>query len=340
MIIEQLLNQGNIRDAKILLVDDHEDGVALLEQILRKAGYSNVFSTTDSRETVPMCDELNPDLLVLDLNMPPPSGYDILDELALRPGKENRMPILVLTADITPLAKLKALSLGARDFLTKPVEQVDLLLRVRNVLETRFAFLQLQRGAAPKPKSADTTNEVVERLFATIACLDPQQAERALRVGKSVARLAKAVGLSTTEAARMESAARLYDVGMLAVPEKIRRNGNLDLEERKILRTHVAAAAQILGPSPSLQLPLEIATSHHERWDGNGYPNGIRGNDIPLSARIVAVAEALDLLVNPEKGKPATTMEEAVLEVIRQSQFAFDPAIAAALERAALAPVA
>jgi putative two-component system response regulator len=340
MIIEQLLNQGNIRDAKILLVDDHEDGVALLDQILRKAGYSNVFSTTDSRETVRMCEELNPDLLVLDLNMPPPSGYDILDQLALRQGKENRMPILVLTADITSLAKLKALSLGARDFLTKPVEQVDLLLRVRNVLETRFAFLQLERGAAPKPKAADTANEVVERLFATIACLDPQQAERAIRVSKSVALLARAVGLSTTEASRMESAARVYDVGMLAVPEGIRRNGNPDLSERKILRTHVIAAAEIIGQSASLKLPLEIATFHHERWDGNGYPNGVRGIDIPLSARIVAVAEALDLLVNPDKGKPAMTTEEAVLEVIRQSQFAFDPAIAAALERAALSPVA
>ena len=145
MIIDQLLNQGNIRDAKILLVDDHEDGVVLLEQILRKAGYQNVFSTTDSRECVRMCEVIGPDLLILDLNMPEPDGYDILDQLALRPETGNRMPILVLTADITPIAKLKALSLGARDFLSKPVEQIDLLLRVRNVLETRFAFLEVEK---------------------------------------------------------------------------------------------------------------------------------------------------------------------------------------------------
>jgi putative two-component system response regulator len=340
MIIDQLINQGNIRDAKIVLVDDHEDGVALLEQILRKAGYSHVFATTDSRETVGMCDELKPDLLILDLNMPPPSGYDILDQLALGPGKEKRMPILVLTADITPMAKLKALSLGARDFLTKPVEQVDLLLRVRNILETRLAFLQLERGPVSKPEDANTGSEVLERIFATIECLDPSQAERAIRVSKSVALLAAAVGLSTAEAARMESAARVYDVGMLAVPEGIRRNGNLDISERKILRTHVSAAARILGESASMKLPLEIATSHHERWDGNGYPSGARGNAIPLSARIVAVAEALDLLVNPENGKRAMTMEEAVLEVSRQSQFAFDPEVAAALERTAIQPAA
>lgn len=329
MIIEQLLNQGNIREAKIVLVDDHEDGVALLEQILRKAGYAHVFATTDSRETVRMCEEISPDLLVLDLNMPPPSGYDILDQLALRPGKENRMPILVLTADITPMAKLKALSLGARDFLTKPVEQVDLLLRVRNVLETRFAFLQLRR----EPKASGSGNEVVDRLFATIECCDPQQAERAVRVSRSVGLLSTAAGLPAAEAAQMESAARIHDLGMLAIPDQVRRSGSLNLEEKKIFRTHVTAAGRILGKTASLKLPFEIATAHHERWDGNGYPNGLSGNAIPLGARIVAVAEALDLLVNPENGKPALSMEEAVSEVTRQSQFAFDPAIVDALRR-------
>lgn len=330
MIIEQLLNQGNIREAKIVLVDDHEDGIALLEQILRKAGYPHVFSTTDSRETARMCGEINPDLLILDLNMPPPSGYDILDQLALRPGKENRMPILVLTADITPMAKLKALSLGARDFLTKPVEQVDLLLRVRNVLETRFAFDQLRRAqqaGEAKAKSADGSSEAVERLFAAMQCWDPRLAEKALRVSRSVGMLAKAMGLSNKDASLMESSARVYDVGMLAVPEDVRRGGNLSVEEKKILRSHAAAARRILGRSAGLKTAVEMATGHHERWDGNGYPNGLSGELIPLGARIVAVAEALDALVNPENGKAALTMEEAVPEVMRQAGFAYDPGV-------------
>src|SRR5262249_31059708 len=157
--------------------------------LLNKAGYANVFATTDSRETVGMCEEIAADLLILDLNMPPPSGYDILDQLALRPGKENRLPILVLTADITPMAKLKALSLGAKDFLTKPVEQVDLLLRVRNLLEMRFAYRQMEQER--KTRSAESKgsggNEILERLSAVIECSDARLAERSARVGRSAA---------------------------------------------------------------------------------------------------------------------------------------------------------
>jgi len=344
MIIEPLLNQGKIREAKLLLVDDHEDGVAVLQQMLHKAGYTNVFATTDSRETVGMCQEIAADLLILDLNMPPPSGYDILDQLALRPGKQNRLPILVLTADITPMAKLKALSLGAKDFLTKPVEQVDLLLRVRNLLETRFAFLQLEQArksrSAEESKSKASTSgtESLERLAAAIECWDPRMAERASRVSRSAALLAKAMGLSSAEAAQLEEAAGVFDVGMLAVPEEIRNHATLSPEDKALFRTHVTAAERILGKTAgghsSLKLPLDIACSHHERWDGGGYPHGLSGEGIPLEARIVAVAEALDLLVHPESGKPPLPVNEAVSEVVRQAGFAFDPAITDALQRA------
>ena len=297
MIIEPLLNHGKIREAKILLVDDHEDGIALLQQMLQKAGYSNVFATTDSRETVRMCEELAADLLILDLNMPPPSGYDILDQLALRPGKETGMPILVLTADITPMAKLKALSLGAKDFLTKPVEQVDLLLRVRNLLETRSLYRQIEqsrntRGEESKARMSRDTNEVLERLFATLECCDPSLAERGTRVGRWAGQLAQAAGLPISEAAQMESAARVFDLGMLAVPIK---SGNPESQARRIrdfLRIHVTAAERMLGKTAAghsaIKLALEIAAHHHERWDGGGYPLGLSGQAIrwvPESSR-------------------------------------------------------
>jgi putative two-component system response regulator len=271
---------------------------------------------------------------------------DILDELALRPRKANAMPILVLTADITPIAKLKALSLGARDFLTKPVEQVDLLLRVRNVLETRFAFFQLEKlrsAEEPKSKALENGNGVLERLFAALECWDPRVAERGVRVSRTAAMLAKAIGLSTAETNQMEAAARIYDLGMLAIPEHVRESVSLQAEERKLLRTHVMVAERILGKtagSARMRMPLEIATSHHERWDGGGYPHGLSGIAIPLGARIVAVAEALDLLVNPEKDKTALSLEEALSEVTRQALFAFDPAIVEALQRAVVRPVA
>jgi putative two-component system response regulator len=349
MNIDPLLNQGKIREAKILVVDDHEDGVMLLQQLLQKAGYANVFATTDSRETVGMCEEIAADLLLLDLNMPPPSGYDILDQLALRPGKENRLPILVLTADITPMAKLKALSLGAKDFLTKPVEQVDLLLRVRNLLETRFAYRQMEQERKARhledsrSKAGADANEIIERLAAVIECCDPQIAERSARVSRSAALLAKAMGLSSAEAGQIEQAAALFDLGMLAVPAEIRKRGTQGPEQRAMLRTHVATGERILGKTRSghggLKLPLEIATGHHEHWDGGGYPQGLRGEAIPLEARIVAVAEALDSLVHPGAGKTPLPVQDAVSEVARQAGFAFDPAIISALQRTLPVPV-
>lgn len=333
MMIEPLLNRGTIREAKILLVDDHEDGVALLQQILQKAGYPHVFPTTDSRETVRMCEEIGADLLILDLNMPPPSGYDILDQLALRPGKENRFPILVLTADITPMAKLKALSLGAKDFLTKPVEQVDLLLRVRNLLEMQFASRQIEQ--ARHARGADGGNDVLDRLFATIECCDRRLAERSVRISRWAALLAKSIGLSTQEVNRIEKATRVHDLGMLAIPEDLRNCTVLSAEEKRIYRTHVSVVDRILGVtaggSDGLKVPLEIATCHHERWDGGGYPLGLSGEAIPLPARIVAVAGAIDLLMHPETCVAGASMEGAFSEVARNAGFAFDPAIIKAL---------
>lgn len=143
------MTETEIRQGKVLIVDDQDDGVVLVEQMLRKSGYANVTGTTDSRQTLKLCEDFQPDLLILDLNMPPPSGYEILELLATRPHPEPYFPIMVLTADMTPMAKVRALSMGAKDFLTKPVERVELLLRVRNLLETRLVYRQLEMQRIP-----------------------------------------------------------------------------------------------------------------------------------------------------------------------------------------------
>ena len=332
-----------IRQAKIFVVDDQEDGVVLLQQMLAKAGYANVYATTDSRKTLSMYQELTPDLLILDLHMPPPNGYEILDQLAVRPNKELFFPILVLTADITPIAKLKALSLGAKDFLTKPVEHVDLLLRVRNLLETRLLYYQLERerrlrtmGEADA-RARQSGQEILDRLATAMDCCDPRLTERAARVSETVSRLAETMGLPSDFAAELERAARIYDLGMLAVPAALHhKSGALSQDEKTSIRNHTAAAERILaGEGGDLELPRKVATAHHERWDGDGYPNGLKGDEIPLPARIVAVAEAFDQLTHPGDDRPPMTIDEALAEITRQSGFAFDPAIAAALQQSA-----
>jgi putative two-component system response regulator len=330
-----------IRQAKILLVDDQEDGVALLQQMLHRAGYPNVIATTDSRQTLPLDREVAPDLLILDLHMPPPSGYEILDQLAVRPNKDTFFPILVLTADIMPIAKLKALSLGAKDFLTKPVEHVDLLLRVRNLLETRLVYSQLEQerrwrsAREAEGKVLGYEAEILERLRVTMECCDPRLSERAARVSQMAARLVDAAGLSAELAGQIERAAHVYDLGMLAVPAEIRnRWGVLSPEEKNIVKKHAGAAERILSHGGGLlAVAREIATTHHERWDGAGYPNGLKGEAIPLPARIVAVAEEFDILTHPSGDGQACTPEEALAEILRQGGFAFDPSIAEKLGR-------
>ena len=341
------MTESLIRQAKIFLVDDQEDGVVLLEQMLRKAGYSNLFSTTDSRQALSLYQQISPDLLILDLHMPPPDGYEVLDQLAIRPVKETYSPILVLTADITPIAKLKALSMGARDFLTKPVEQVDLLLRVRNLLETRMAYRELEQERLLRSaeravhSSFQPEGEVLARLGLILECCDTELSERAGRVSRTAALIAEAAGLSSESAARIEQASRVYDLGMLAVPDEVRhKSAPLSREERQLLRNHTWAAEKILkGSDGALTMVRDIAVGHHERWDGGGYPNGLRGEAIPVPARIVAVAEAFDLLTHDTAEKPGMSAQDAIAEILRQSGFAFDPEMAVALAHA-LAPAA
>ena len=130
--------------SRILMVDDEDSNVVVLERLLRQAGYVNIHGTTDSRMAVPLYNQLSPDIVFLDLQMPDPNGFDLLEHFAkVRPEEGPYVPILVLTADITPGTKLKALALGASDFVTKPFERCELLLRTRNLLESRFLYRQL-----------------------------------------------------------------------------------------------------------------------------------------------------------------------------------------------------
>jgi len=130
--------------SRILIVDDEDSNVVVLERLLRQAGYVNIYGTTDSRATVPLYNQISPDIVFLDLHMPDPNGFDLLEHFAkIKPEEGPYVPVLVLTADITPGTKLKALALGANDFVTKPIERCELLLRTRNLLETRLLYCEL-----------------------------------------------------------------------------------------------------------------------------------------------------------------------------------------------------
>lgn len=328
-----------IHDAKILTVDDNEEHVATIEQILRRAGYRWVQSTADSRQALTLVDATAPDMLILGLQMPAPDGFAILDQLALKTIRDPWMAILVLTKDAAPSAKLKALSMGASDFLSKPIDRVDLLARTRTLLAWRFAekharLEKEKRLASQKlPRGREAGLDVIDRLAVIAACLDPDRAQCGERVAALSVQVASRLNLDQAFLARLGGAARLFDLGMLALPESIRNSqAPLTAEERLQMARHTQAAERMLSgtDSPMLEMAREIGLAHHERWDGSGYPNGTKGADTPLAARIVAVAHVYDALITNRPYRPALPPAEAVAEVKRQSGYAFDPHVVAA----------
>ncbi len=311
-----------VRVGRILIVDDQEANVRLLERILQQAGFGNVKSTTDSRLAIPLFAGFRPDLILLDLHMPNVDGFQIMEGLRGRIADGAYLPILVLTADITPEVKQRALAGGARDFLTKPLDATEVILRIRNLLETRVLHLQLQdQNEVLEEKVLDRTREleqaqieILERLALAAEYRDDDTGRHTYRVGETSAYLARALAVPDAQVELIRRAAPLHDVGKIGIPDDILlKPDRLTPDEFEVMKTHTTIGARILSGSkfPLLQLAQQIALAHHERWDGGGFPEGIGGEAIALEARIVAVADAYDAMTSNRPYRKALSKEEA-----------------------------
>ena len=315
-----------VKDGRILIVDDEPRNVLLLERLLAVAEFTNVASTTDSSEVLARCVEEQPDLLLLDLQMPSPDGFEVMTQLEPWLTGTTRMPILVLTADGTRETKMRALSSGASDFLSKPFDTTEVVLRVKNLLLTRLLALELrnhnqlleQRVRERTRELEEARLEVVERLALAADYRDDATGEHARRVGRIAAMIARALELPEATVELIRHAAPLHDIGQVAVSDAILlKSGNLTADEFEAMKLHTIVGAEILGRSRSelLRMSEEIALTHHEWWDGSGYPAGLKGEEIPLTGRIVAVADVFDTLTDSRPYKPAWPFERAVAEV-------------------------
>jgi len=286
----------------ILVVDDEESNVLLLTRLLEQAGHSGVLGTTDPRAVLPLYQAVSPNLILLDLHMPHVDGFAVMERLRPYIPPESYLPVVILTADIAPEAKRRALAAGAKDFLTKPFDATEVLLRIRNLLETRRLHRQLQEhNRLLKEKVRERTRqleeariEILERLALAAEYRDDATGQHTHRVGQTAALLARALGLPEAQVELIRRAAPLHDIGKIGVPDGILlKPGPLTAEEFEMMKAHTVIGARILSCSrfPLLQMAQRIALSHHERWDGRGFPQGLRGEAIPLEARIVAVAE-------------------------------------------------
>jgi len=334
-------SQRRDKSGRILVVDDQEQNIRLLTRILAKAGYDDVASTTNSDEALSLYIQFKPDLVLLDLHMNGKDGFQVLEEIMLQSG-DGYLPVLMITADDSAEVKRHALALGAKDFVGKPFDSAEVLLRINNLLETHFLYkrlrgqnVELERKVADRTRELEQSQlEVLERLAAAVEFRDDDTGNHTRRVGHVSALLAAEVGLDPISTELIRRAAPLHDIGKVGIPDSILlKAGPLTAEEFEIMKTHTVIGSRMLskGRSELVRVSQRIARSHHEWWDGSGYPDRVSGQSIPLEARIVAIADFLDALTHERPYRPARGIDETLAEIKRRAGSHFDPTIAKAL---------
>jgi putative two-component system response regulator len=348
-----------VQNPKIAIVDDQPINIKVVQKYLKLAGYERFATTTDSQVAVQLIDRERPDVLLLDVMMPHVSGLEILSTLR-GDARFADLPVIILTADTEKATKLDALKRGATEFLNKPVDSVELETRLRNVLVAKarhdclrkYAWELELEVAIRCTELAEAHREVVHCLATLSEYRDNETGRHIIRVGRYAEILAKHLGMDQEFVARIRDAAPLHDVGKIAVPDEIlKKPGKLDDAERALMRTHCDLGRSVCSQqesspagklrshvqlgrrltanssSPLLQMAGSIAYTHHERWDGAGYPQGLQGEDIPIEGRITALADVFDALTSQRPYKAAFSVERS-MEILEEERGRhFDPQV-------------
>jgi putative two-component system response regulator len=305
----------------VIVVISAEPGVAaVLEQVLSP---HEVHAATADR-ALEVVASTRPQLALVDLD-DPAGGVDLLATLAPWIGGEPPLPVIAITPAGAADARRRARAAGAKDFLAKPLDPTEIVARVENVLAAAQLTAQ---GGELNLELERTRLESVERLARLAEYRDDATYEHPQRVGRTAALLAEQLGLAKDVVASIRRAAPLHDVGKVGVPDRILlKPSRLTAAEFELMKNHTLIGAEILAGSswPILQLAEEIAISHHERWDGTGYPDGKVEDEIPISGRIVIVADNFDALTHSRPYADAWDPEKAAAEIRRQSGQHFDP---------------
>ena len=305
-----------------------------LERMLADGGFERVVTALEAELVLEAVAGGHPDLILLDLEVGGRDGLEVLCDLSRVDGYEVAPPVVVVARECSRETVRRALNYGAADFVIWPVDQGELALRVRNHLKMRQTALVL--GDRLHGAEADLERErleSVERLALAAEARDRGMGAHLRRIELLTGAIARRLGWSPDECRRVARAARVHDIGKIAIPDSILlKPGHLSEQERERMRTHAAIGADILAGSrsPVLQIAEQIARSHHERWDGGGYPDGLAGERIPIAARVVAVADAFDAMTSERPYRAAGSLADAVAAIAAESGSQFDPGVVSA----------
>ncbi len=329
------MNNSTRAKERILIVDDELANLKLLDKMLQSQGYQQLVLISDPREVIDSYKKSRPDLILLDINMPHLDGYQVMEQLKAI-NDPLLPPIVILTAQSGKDYLLRALAAGARDFITKPFDRNELLMRVRNLLDAQLAHCLLhdQKAVLEKMVLARTEElratrlQVVQRLGMAAEYRDEETGNHILRMSHVSALLAKSAGWNEADCELLLNASPMHDIGKIGIPDAILlKPGKFEPHEWEIMKTHAAIGAKLLDGDESdlMNMAREIALTHHEKWDGSGYPNGLSGEAIPEAGRIAALADVFDALTSVRPYKKAWTVEDAVNLIRENSGKHFDP---------------
>ncbi len=329
-------SEAKLAPLKIMIIDDQSTGRIVLSEIMRSLDASlEVVTFADPVEAIEFARKHPVDMVLTDYKMPNMDGIEVIRRLRRIFGYED-VPIICITVVSDRDVRYRALEAGATDFLIRPIDRLECGARCRNLLSLRrHEILKKNRTRILEEKIDEATQELRRREVDTLFRLAKVAEQRdkvtgmhLVRMAKYSALIAKNVGLSPAEQEAIELAAPMHDIGKIAIPDRILQNpGKLGGEDLRIMQSHARIGYEMLKDSSSgfLQLAAMIALGHHEKFDGSGYPTGLKGEHIPIEARIVAIADVYDALTSVRPYKPAWPVADALAYVQQQAGRHFDP---------------
>lgn len=334
--------QKKLKDCRILVVDDTPENIDILGALLKE--YKRSFALDGQSALEKAKSDTPPDLILLDIMMPGMDGYEVCAKLKMDESTRS-IPVIFVTALGEVADEAKGFAIGALDYITKPFKPAVVKERVKTHLSLKLATQELENQNAlleakvrertqlleqALKKLQDVSLETIVRLSRAAEYKDDDTATHILRMSHYSAAVARAMGLSEKEVTNILHAAPMHDIGKIGIPDRILlKPGKLDDEEWKIMRKHSYMGTKILCGSESevIKLGEIVAYTHHEKWDGNGYPRRLKGEDIPLAGRIVAIADVFDALTSKRPYKEPFSLEKS-FRIVRESDGThFDPEV-------------